>query len=266
MRLEAGRHRGPSRRAAISRPSAPGARWGTGGSRGIRTSHDYVRRGGAAARLMLLQAAAEHWKVPIAELTVSKGVITHGPSKRTISTARSPRRRPSWTPPDPKSITLKDAHNWTVAGKPTQSARHGREAQRKLVYAIDVKLPNMLCAAHKSCPVFGGQLVSFDAAAVLKRPGVRHVVKVNDAAVAVVADTWWQAKTALDVLPIVWDEGPSAKVSSATIAASLEEGLSATEVYAFRKEGDARRRSPAPPRRSRRPTARRSCRTPRWER
>jgi isoquinoline 1-oxidoreductase beta subunit len=115
----------------------------------------------------------------------------------------------------------------------------GDKLNGKLVYAIDLKLPGMLCAAIKSCPVFGGQLVSFDGAAIAKLPGVRKAVKVNDATVAVVADTWWHAKTALDALPITWDEGPNAKQSSATIAALLEEGLSAPEAYAFRHEGDA---------------------------
>ena len=74
-------------------------------------------------------------------------------------------------------------------------------------YAIDVRVPGMLNAAIKSCPVFGGKLVSFDDAAIAKRPGVKGAVRVNDSTVAVVADTWWHAKSALDALPIVWDEG-----------------------------------------------------------
>jgi isoquinoline 1-oxidoreductase beta subunit len=85
----------------------------------------------------------------------------------------------------------------------------------------------MLNAAIKDCPVFGGTVKSFEAAKVTSMPGVRHVVPVGDSAVAVVADTWWEAKTALDALPIVWDEGPNAQVSSATIAQMLKEGLDA---------------------------------------
>src|SRR6185312_10989405 len=84
------------------------------------------------------------------------------------------------------------------------------------VYAIDVKLPGMLCAAIKDCPVYGGKLKSYDEAKVTGLPGVKRVVKVNDSTVAVVADTWWRAKAALDALPIVWDEGASANVSNAT--------------------------------------------------
>jgi isoquinoline 1-oxidoreductase beta subunit len=98
----------------------------------------------------------------------------------------------------------------------------------------------MLNAAIKDCPVFGGKVKSFEAAKVKGMPGVRHVVPVGDSAVAVVADTWWQAKTALDALPIVWDEGPNAKVSSATIAAMLKEGLDADKVFVGNQNGDVK--------------------------
>jgi len=86
----------------------------------------------------------------------------------------------------------------------------------------------MVYAAIKDCPVFGGKLVSYDAAAIARMPGVRSTVKVNETTVAVVADTWWRAKKALDALPIVWDEGPNAKVSSASIAEHLKTGLTRT--------------------------------------
>ncbi len=92
---------------------------GTGGSRGIRTSEDYVRRGGAAARMMLLQAAADEWKVPVAELTVANGVITHAKSEpHDDATARSRAAAAKLAPPDPKSIKLKDPREWKIAGKP----------------------------------------------------------------------------------------------------------------------------------------------------
>ncbi|HKA70991.1 MAG TPA: molybdopterin cofactor-binding domain-containing protein, partial [Xanthobacteraceae bacterium] len=105
--------------------------------------------------------------------------------------------------------------------------------------AIDVKLPGMLCAAIKDCPVFGGKLVSYDESKIKDRPGVRRIVKVNDTTVAVVADTWWRAKTALDALPIVWDEGTNAVQSSATIAEHLKEGLTASVTNGERRSGDA---------------------------
>ena len=100
-------------------------------------------------------------------------------------------------------------------------------------------MPGMLNAAIKACPVFGGKLKSFDEGKVRDMKGVRKVVKVGDSAVAVVADTWWHAKTALEALPITWDEGENGKVSNATIAQHLNEGLAATENNGERKNGDA---------------------------
>ena len=216
--------------------------WGemsTGGSRGIRTSQDYVRRGGALARMMLTQAAADRWKVPVGEVTVADSVITHAATKRRTTYGRVAAAVARLTPPDPKSIKLKDPKDWRIAGKPMKRLDTADKLDGRKVYAIDVKLPGMLCAAIRACPVFGGVLKSYDEAKILGRPGVRHVVKVNEATVAVVADTWWRAKSALDALPIVWDEGPGASQSSAMIAEHLKEGLTAQEAYAFRKEGDA---------------------------
>ena len=216
--------------------------WGdmsTGGSRGIRGSEAYVRRGGAAARIMLLQAAADEWKVPVGELSVSSGVITHAASSRSTSYGKVAAAAARLTAPDPKSITLKNPKDWKIAGKPMKRLDTADKLDGSKIFAVDVKLPGMLNAAIKQCPVFGGKLVSYDEAKVLGRPGVRKVVKVNDSAVAVVADTWWRAKTALDALPIVWDEGPGAAQSSATIAAHLKEGLNAEDVYVSRNEGDA---------------------------
>jgi isoquinoline 1-oxidoreductase beta subunit len=211
---------------------------GTGGSRGIRTSQDYVRRGGAVARMMLLQATADQWKVPVGELTVADGVIAHAASKRSITYGKVAEAAAKIAPPDPKSITLKDPKSWKIAGKPMKRLDTASKLNGSKVYAIDLTLPGMLCAAIKDCPVFGGRLKSFDDAKIADRPGVRRVVKVKDSAVAVVADTWWHAKTALDALPIVWDEGPNAAVSSETIAASLKDGLASAVTNGSRQNGD----------------------------
>ena len=182
---------------------------------------------------------ADSWKVPVSELTVSDGVITHAASKRTTTYGKVAAAAAKLPAPDPKSITLKDPKTWKIAGKPMKRLDTAEKLNGNLVYAIDVKVPGMMCAAIKDCPVFGGKLVSFDEAKVASRPGVRRVVKVNDSTVAVVADTWWHAKTALEALPIVWDEGPNASRSSAMIADQLNEGLTASSAYAHRKEGDA---------------------------
>ena len=215
--------------------------WGemsTGGSRGIRTSQDYVRRGGAAARMMLLQAAADQWKVPVAEVTVSDGIVTHAASKRTTSYGKLAAAASKVTPPDQKAIKLKDPKSWKIAGKPLKRLDTADKLNGSKVYAIDLKLPGMLCAAIKDCPVYGGKLKSFDEAKIAKMPGFKKVVKVGEG-VAVVADTWWRAKTALDALPIVWDEGASATQSTAKIDAFLKEGLTAAETNGERKAGDA---------------------------
>jgi isoquinoline 1-oxidoreductase beta subunit len=212
---------------------------GTGGSRGIRTSQDYVRRGGAAARMMLLQAAANQWKVPVGELTVADGVITHAASKRSIGYGKVAAAAAKLEAPDPKSIALKNPKDWKVAGKPLKRLDTAPKLNGSKVYAIDIRLPGMLCAAIKDCPVYGGTLKSYDESKIAGRPGVRRVVKVGNTAVAVVADTWWRARAALDVLPIVWDEGEHATQSSAKIAEHLKEGLTAAETNGERKEGDA---------------------------
>ena len=216
--------------------------WGdmsTGGSRGIRGSQDYVRRGGAAARMMLLQAAADEWKVPVGELTVTDGVITHSASSRSLSYGKLADAAAKLEPPDPKAIKLKDPKDWKIAGKAVKRIDTANKLDGSQVYAIDIQLPNMLCAAIKDCPVFGGKVASYDEAKIAGRPGVRKVVKVKDTAVAVVADTWWRAKTALDALPIVWDEGPNGSVSSASITEQLKEGLAATATNGDRRNGDA---------------------------
>jgi hypothetical protein len=144
---------------------------GTGGSRGIRTSEDYVRRGGAVARTMLLQAAADEWKVPVGELTVSEGVITHAASNRTTSYGKVAAAAAKLTPPDPKSIKLKDPREWKIAGKPLKRLDTAEKLNGSLVYAIDMKVPGMLCAAVKASPVFGGKLVSYDDKKIAKMPG-----------------------------------------------------------------------------------------------
>jgi isoquinoline 1-oxidoreductase subunit beta len=215
--------------------------WGnmaTGGSRGIRDSHDYVRRGGAAARMMLLQAAAEEWKVPVGELTVSDGVIRHAGSNRSTSYGKVAAAAAKLTPPDAKTLKLKDPKSWKIAGKPMKRLDTAPKVNGSKIYAIDLKLPGMVNAAVKQCDVFGGKLVSFDEAKISKMPGVRRTVKVDDQTVAVVADTWWHAKKALDALPIVWDEGPNTNVTSASIAEHLKTGLTSNDAFADTLVGD----------------------------
>lgn len=210
----------------------------TGGSRGIRESHQYVREGGAAARMMLVQAAANGWNVPAAECKAARSVITHAPSGRTVTYGAVAAAAAKLEVP--KEVKLKPASEWTIAGKPVKRLDTADKLNGKQVYGADIKLPGMLNAAIKACPVFGGRLVSFDAGKIAGLPGVKQVVKVDDRTVAVVADTWWQASSALAKLPIVWDEGPHAKASSETIAAALREGLEAEQAFEGNRTGDAK--------------------------
>lgn len=215
--------------------------WGnfsTGGSRGIRESQDYVRKGGAAARIMLVSAAAQQWGVPVAECKAAKSTITHAASGRTVTFGQMAAAAARIEPP--KDIPLKDPKDWIIAGKPLKRLDTFEKTNGSLVYGADLNLPGMLNAAIKDCPVFGGKVKSFDAAAIASMPGVKKVLLVDNTAVAVVADTWWRAKTALEKLPVVWDEGPHAKASSATIDAMLTEGLGAAEAAVANKAGDAK--------------------------
>ena len=223
--------------------------WGnfsTGGSRGIRESQDYVRKGGAAARLMLVQAAANEWKVPVAECRAARSVITHVPTGR--STTYGKVADAAGKLPVPTEVAPKDPKDWTIAGKPLPRLDTKDKLTGAQVYGMDLQLPDMLNAAIKDCPVFGGKVKSFDAGAVAKRPGVKKVVQVGDSAVAVVADTWWHAKTALDALPIVWDEGPNANASSEAFAAVMKAALDAPEAVVGNSNGDARAALAAAPR------------------
>lgn len=224
--------------------------WGnfsTGGSRGIRESNEYVRKGGATARTMLVQAAADRWGVPAVECVAVKGTITHAKTGRQTTYGKVAEAASKLAPPS--NVPLKDPKNWTIAGQRLARLDTVDKTTGALVYGIDLSMPGMLNAAIRDCPVFGGKVKGFDAAVAMKRPGVRKVVRVGDSAVAVVADTWWHAKTALDALPIDWDYGAHADASSAKFAAVMKEGLDAPVAAVGHQVGDARAAIAASPRR-----------------
>ncbi|MES2103373.1 MAG: molybdopterin cofactor-binding domain-containing protein [Pseudomonadota bacterium] len=223
--------------------------WGnfsTGGSRGIRDSQDYVRKGGAIARTMLVQAAADEWKVPAGECTAAKSVITHKASGRSTTYGKVALAASRLTPP--ATVTLKDPKDWKLVGKRLARLDTVNKTTGAQIYGMDLKLPGMLNAAIKDCPVFGGKVKSFDASSIEKRPGVKKVVQVGDSGVAVIADTWWRAKSALDAMTIEWDNGPNAQVSSASIAEIIKAGLDAPEAAVGNQNGDAHAAIAAAPR------------------
>lgn len=215
--------------------------WGsfsTGGSNGVRGSHEYVRKGGAAARMMLVQAAAAQWGVPASECSAANSVITHAPSGRTVTYGKVAEAAGKLEAP--KDIAVKDPKDWKIAGKRLARLDTVDKTTGKQVYGMDLTMPGMLNAAIKDCPVFGGKVKSFNADAIKDKPGVKKVLQVGDSAVAVVADTWWRAKTALDALPIEWDRGPNASLSSKDVAATLKAGLDAPEAAVGNANGDAK--------------------------
>src|SRR4029077_10063360 len=146
----------------------------------IRDSQEYVRKGGAMARMMLIQAAANAWNVPASECSAANSVITHKASNRTVTYGKVAEAAGKLD--QPKDVPLKDPKDWTIAGKPLKRLDTADKNVGQIVYGIDIRQPNMLYAAVAACPVFGGKLQNYDAAKVQDMPGVKKVVKVNDTA------------------------------------------------------------------------------------
>ena len=213
--------------------------WGnmvTTDSVSVRRSHDYLRKAGAQARMMLIAEAAARWNCPAEECTARNSVVRHGASGRTLrygALAHAASARPV-----PENVSLKRPQDWRLIGTSPRQFDLKAKVTGQLAYAIDVRVPNMLHAAISACPAYGGRLQSFDAAKVMTMPGVRQVVQVGDTAVAVVASSWWQAKKALDALPVVWDEAASADLSTDAILKTLQQGLDATDVVVGHRIGD----------------------------
>jgi isoquinoline 1-oxidoreductase beta subunit len=206
----------------------------TGGSRGIRESQEYMRKGGAAAREMLVAAAAQQWGVPASECKVAASVITHPSGKRTTFGKVAAAASKLEIPADPK---LKDSKDWKLIG--TSPARFDipDKTTGKQIYTADVRLPGLLHASVMQCPVFGGKLKRHDDSKVKAMRGVKGVVAGEDW-VAVVADNWWRANNALKAMPVEWDVGENGSVSSESIMQFLRTGIDAKDVPVARKDGD----------------------------
>ncbi|MDH5247165.1 MAG: molybdopterin-dependent oxidoreductase, partial [Betaproteobacteria bacterium] len=212
--------------------------WGsmsTGGSQGVRSSQDYVRRAGASAREMLVAAAAQRWKVPAAECAATRGIVTHGPTGRKLRYGEVAAAAAKLAPPT--SVRLRDPADWKIAGRPLHRLDIPDKVRGKPVFAVDVSLPGMLHASIAQCPVFGGRVANLDAGAALAMRGVKKVVR-EEGFVAVVADNWWRANEALKRLKIEWDDAGNGRVDNATIATMLREGLGAAKLPQARSMGD----------------------------
>jgi isoquinoline 1-oxidoreductase beta subunit len=208
---------------------------GTGGSSSVRSSWDPMRKAGAAARDMLLQAAAQKWGVEKAACRAENGVILHGATKRRLtygSVAEAAAKLPI-----PADVPLKDPKQFRVIGKSTKRLDTPDKVNGRAEFGIDIRRPGMLYAVVARCPVFGGKVASFDAAKAKAVPGVKNVIQISSG-IAVVADSTWTAMQGRRSLDVKWDEGPDANVSSDSISKLFAERAAQPGVEA-RKEGDA---------------------------
>lgn len=206
----------------------------TGGSTSIRGDWQSLRKAGAIARLALVEAAAKQWKVDAADCTVERGVVRHAASGK--SAAYASLVEAAAAAPLPQDAPLKARGDWKLIGTPQKRVDTRHKVDGGVTYGIDVKLPGMKIGAIARCPVLGGRLVSVEEAPALEVPGVRTVLKTDDA-VAVVGDHFWAAKQGLEALDVKWDLGPNANVSQAGIVRGHEEASHGEGIVA-RQEGD----------------------------
>ena len=214
--------------------------WGdfsTGGSRGVRASHDYMRQGGAAARLMLIQAAAQQWNVAASECTTQDGIITHEPSGKKTSYGRIAHL--AATMPVPEKISLKDPKDWRIAGKPMPRIDTREKLDGSLIFGADITMPGLVNASVRQCPIRGGKLKSLNADAVKGMKGLLKLEALDARTVVAIADSWWTAEKALSEIDIEWDDADNnADFSTASYEAEVDKGLTAPTPFKVSDSGD----------------------------
>ncbi len=206
----------------------------TGGSTSVTEAWEKLRVAGAQARMMLVSAAAQKWGVDASACRAQNATVT-GPGGKKATYGQLAEAASKL--PVPKDVKLKEPKEWRYIGKPLKRLDTPSKINGTAEFGIDVKMPGMLYAALAQCPVLGGKVASYDASKAKGMPGVKHVVQITDG-VAVVADSWWQAKQARDALDIKWDGGPNAALSSESIAAALK-AAAAKPGAVIKKQGDA---------------------------
>ncbi|PYQ08560.1 MAG: aldehyde oxidase [Acidobacteria bacterium] len=205
----------------------------TGGSTSVVEGYDKLRIAGAQARTMLVSAAAQKWGVDASACRAQDGAVA-GPAGQKATYGELAEAAAKLAVPT--DVKLKEHKDSRYVGKAVNRLDTPGKVNGTAEFGIDVRLPGMLYASLAQCPVIGGKVVSFDAAKAKAMPGVKHVVQITDG-VAVVADSWWRAKTARDALAITWDEGAGKSLNSAGISAALK-AAAAKPGAAFKKQGD----------------------------
>lgn len=230
---------------ADSDPSKYGQQF-AGGSTATPNNYDEHRRFGAAARQLLVAAAAQQWGVPVAECRTREGRITHTASGRTVTYGEVAALAATLTPPDLKSVTLKDPKTFSIIGKPIGGVDNPKIVTGKPLFGIDVTVPGMLYAVYEKCPVFGGTVASANLDEVKALPGIRHAFVVDGGTnlsgllggVAIVADSWWLAKSARAKLKVTWNEGATATQSSQGFADQAATYATKAPERSLRRDGD----------------------------
>src|SRR2546426_1740509 len=208
---------------------------GTGGSTSVRAAYTPLRKAGAAAREMLLSAAAETWGVDKSTCRAEKGAVIHTPSNRRLTYGKLVAKAATF--PLPHDVPLKDPKDWKIVGTRVKRLDTPPKVDGSAQFGIDVKAPGLLVAVVARSPVFGGKVKGYDAANAKAVPGVKHVVQISTG-VAVVADGYWSAKKGRDALTVTWDEGPTGSVSSASISQLFSQKAEQAGAVA-RHDGDA---------------------------
>jgi isoquinoline 1-oxidoreductase beta subunit len=217
-----------------------------GGSNATPSSWLPMRRVGAAARAMLVTAAADTWGVPAAECTTAAGVVHHRASGRQIAYGPLTAKAATVPAPDLETVPLKQPADFRIIGTPVRGVDNHRIVTGEPLYGIDFTVPGMRFAVFEKCPVFAGKVASANLDEVRAMPGVRHAFVVEGGTalngllggVAIVADTWWNARTARQRLRVTWDEGATAAQSSAGFAAQAAELAAQPPQRSLRRDGD----------------------------
>lgn len=194
----------------------------TGNSESTTSFFDLLREMGAGAREMLISAAADRNKVPTTEFRTELSKVVHTPSGRAVAFADLASDAAKKTPP--KNPKLKDQSQWTLLGKPLPRVDTAAKLNGSAVFGIDFKVPNMVYAAVKTCPVFDGKVASIDRSSIAGMPGVIGIVDIPNG-VAVAAQSWWQAKQAMEALKVTWDYGSKSAINSASLLEQYQQAL-----------------------------------------